>query len=56
MPTGLGLIVLAAIFAFGVLLFGLFAIMLLPGAVLLEDALAVFRSRRRASGSRVDAP
>lgn len=44
--AGIGLIVLAVIFAFGVVLFGLLAISMLPGAVLLEDRLREIRTRR----------
>ena len=44
--AGVGLIVMAAIFAFGVVVFGLAMIVLLPGATFLEDRLAALRARR----------
>lgn len=46
MNAGIGLIVLAAIFVFGVVLFGLLAISMLPGTVFLEDRLQAIRARR----------
>jgi hypothetical protein len=55
MSTGVGLIVLAAIFAFGVALFGLLAIVLLPGAIVIEDALQGLRARRAARSTRKNA-
>jgi hypothetical protein len=54
--TGVGLIVLAVIFAAGVVLFGLLAISLLPGAVFLEDRLQAIRARRAAQAPRPDEP
>jgi hypothetical protein len=53
--AGIGLIVLAVIFATGVVLFGLLAISLLPGAVFLEDRLQAIRARR-ARSERSDEP
>jgi hypothetical protein len=44
-----GLIVLAVIFAVGVVLFGLLAISLLPGAVFLDERLQAIRARRTPS-------
>ncbi len=55
MSAGIGLIVLAVIFAFGVVLFGLLAISMLPGAVFLEDRLQAVRARRTAT-ARTDEP
>lgn len=49
MSTGVGLIVLAVIFVVGVVLFGLLAISMLPGAVFLEDRLQAIRARRTPS-------
>jgi hypothetical protein len=46
--AGVGLVVLGAIFAFGVVLFALLMISLLPGATLLEEQLEAFRARRAA--------
>jgi hypothetical protein len=46
MSAGVGLIVMAAIFAFGVALFGVAMIVILPGATFLEDRLAALRARR----------
>ena len=46
MNAGVGLIVLAVIFAAGVVLFGLLAITLLPGAVFLDERLQAIRARR----------
>jgi hypothetical protein len=46
--TEVGLIVLAAIFAFGVVLFGLLAITMLPGAVFLDEQIQAIRRRRAA--------
>jgi hypothetical protein len=54
--TGVGLIVLAVIFAGGVVLFGLLAISLLPGAVFLEDRLQAMRARRVARPPSADEP
>lgn len=48
MNAGIGLIVMAAIFAFGVALFGLVAIALLPGATFVDELVARWRSRRSA--------
>ncbi len=42
----MGLIVMAAIFAFGVVLFALLAIALIPGALLLQERLDAVRARR----------
>jgi hypothetical protein len=39
-------VVLGVIFAFGVVLFGLLMIALLPGATLLEDRLEALKARR----------
>ena len=50
MSTGAGLIVLAVIFGAGVVLFGLLAISLLPGAVFLEERLGRIRARRAQPG------
>lgn len=47
---GIGLIVLGVIFVFGVALFGLLAIALLPGATLLVDKVEAVRARRAARG------
>lgn len=55
MSAGIGLIVLAVIFAFGVLFFGLLAISMLPGAVFLEDRLQAIRARRTPP-ARTDEP
>jgi hypothetical protein len=52
MSTGLGLVVIAAIFAFGVALFGLLAISLLPALTVLDEKLEARRRRRRASGGQ----
>jgi hypothetical protein len=46
--TGVGLIVLAVIFAFGVVLFGLVAIALLPGAAVLDERIEARRRRAQA--------
>jgi hypothetical protein len=46
--TEVGLIVLAAIFAFGVVVFGLFAITLLPAAVFLDEQIEAIRRGRAA--------
>lgn len=55
MNAGVGLIVLAVIFAFGVVLFGLVAISMLPGAVFLDDRLRAIRARRTPP-ARTDEP
>jgi hypothetical protein len=52
--AGVGLIVLAVIFAAGVVLFGLLAISLLPGAVFLEDRVQAIRARRTAAPPAAD--
>jgi hypothetical protein len=46
MSAGAGVVVLGVIFAFGVVLFGLLMIALLPGATLLEERLEALRARR----------
>jgi hypothetical protein len=54
--TGVGLIVLAVIFAAGVVLFGLLAITLLPGTVFLEDRLQAIRARRGSASQDANEP
>jgi hypothetical protein len=48
MSAGAGLIVLAVIFAVGVVLFGLLMIVLLPAATAVEERIEALRSRRAA--------
>jgi hypothetical protein len=54
--TGVGLILLAVIFAAGVVLFGLLAITLLPGTVFLEDRLQAIRTRRGSAAQGTNEP
>jgi hypothetical protein len=54
MSAGIGLIVLAVIFAFGVVLFGLLMISLLPGATFLEERIDAIRARRSEAPKSTD--